>query len=200
MAIPLHKRRVRDLAEMQVDPYPNIALHPNDDLTRACLILSPEGQDSLHLTMVLNDVPLSAPRVTIQSEISHPNVFGTNICASILNTAEGYTPAYTLKSIVIQLLSFFSSETLEQDRDGRKVDLGQYRKLRSNERSSYHCIACGFDDEVRNREKQARRLEEHFRSVAVVASRQDRKRAAVLSRQNSDDISEAERRPVKISK
>ncbi|KAM0801113.1 hypothetical protein BDR22DRAFT_880509 [Usnea florida] len=138
MAIPLQKRRLRDLAEMQDDPYPNITLHPNDDLTRACLILSPEGQDPLHLTMVLNDFPLSAPRVTIQSQVSHPNVFGTYICASILNTAEGYTPAYTLKSIAIQLLCFFSSETLEQDGDGQRVDLGQYRERRSNIRDSWH--------------------------------------------------------------
>ena len=198
MAIPLQKRRLRDLAEMQDDPYPNITLHPNDDLTRACLILSPEGQDPLHLTMVLNDFPLSAPRVTIQSRISHPNVFGTYICASILNTAEGYTPAYTLKSIAIQLLSFFSSETLEQDGDGQNVDLGQYRERRSNIRDSWHCIACGFDDETRNREKQSRRLGEYFRSVAVPASRRDRKR--VLSRQDSDDTSGTGRRQVKIPK
>ena len=196
--MPLQKRRLRDLAEMQDDPYPNITLHPNDDLTRACLILSPEGQDPLHLTMVLNDFPLSAPRVTIQSEISHPNVFGTYICASILNTAEGYTPAYTLKSIAIQLLSFFSSGTLEQNGNGRKADLGQYRQLRSDIRGSYHCVACGFNDEVRNGEKQARRLEEYFRSVDVAASRQNRKR--VLSRQDPDDTSGTGRRQLKIPK
>ena len=198
MAIPLQKRRLRDLAEMQDDPYPNIKLHPNDDLTGACLILSPEGQDSLHLTMVLNDFPLSAPRVTIQSEISHPNVFGSYICASILNTAEGYTPAYTLKIIAIQLLSVFSSKTLDQDGNGQKMDLGQYRERRSSIRGSYHCVACGFDDDVRNGEKQARRLGEYFRSVAVAASGQGRKR--VLSRQNFDDTSGTGGRQVKIPK
>lgn len=101
------------------DPYPNITLHNTEDsLRQACLILSPAGQDSLHLTLTFPEYPLRAPAVTIQSDIHHPNVFGTYICASIVNMIEGYAPVYTLKSIAIQLLSFFSSETLEQDYGG----------------------------------------------------------------------------------
>lgn len=52
------------LTEMQVDPYPNITLHMNDDLS-ACVILSSEGEDSLHLTMFLQDCSLRGPMVTI---------------------------------------------------------------------------------------------------------------------------------------
>lgn len=199
MAFPLRQRLLRDIAEMQIDPYPNITLHMNDSLTQACLILSPEGQDSLHLTMVLYNYPLQAPIVTIQSKIRHPNVLGTYICASILNTKEGYTPAYTLKSTAIQLLSFFSSETLEQEYGGVK-DLGQYRQLSSNILNSYHCVTCGFDDEARRREKQAVRLGEYFRSVTMATSKQCRKRAALLSRQNSGDSTGAGRRKAKVSK
>lgn len=65
MAFPLHQRLLRDVAEMQVDPYLNIKLQMSDSLTQACLILSPEGQDSLHLIMVLHDYPLRAPVGTI---------------------------------------------------------------------------------------------------------------------------------------
>lgn len=33
MALSLRQRLLRDIAEMQVDPYPNIALHMNDSFT-----------------------------------------------------------------------------------------------------------------------------------------------------------------------
>ena len=149
--------------------------------------------------MVLHDYPLHAPVVTIQSEIRHPNVFGTYICASILNTREGYTPAYTLKSIAIQLLSFFSSDTLEQDYGGVK-DLGKYRQLSLQIRNNYHCTACGFDDEARRREQQAIRLGEYFRWMNMATSIQCRKRPVPLSRQDSANFSEAGRRQAKVSK
>ncbi|KAL8651797.1 MAG: hypothetical protein Q9226_004537, partial [Calogaya cf. arnoldii] len=104
--------------------------------------------------MCLDKYPLRAPHVTIQSRLSHPNVFGNYICASILNTQEGYTPAYTLKSIAIQLLSFFISDSIEQEYGG-KVDLSSYKTRyasphnygHSSDRHSkaFHCGACGFD-------------------------------------------------------
>ena len=200
MAYPLRQRHLRDIAEMQVDPYPNINLHVNDSLTQACLILSAEGQDSLHLTIFFHGYPLTVPRVEIQSKISHPNVFGAYICASILNTTESYTPAYTLKSISYQLLSFFSSETLEQSYGGRKVDLRSYREYSSRLQKSYHCAACDFDDEARRREKQTSRLGEHFRSETIATSRQCRKRAAMFSRQNSGDSTGALRGQASVSK
>ncbi|KAL9012021.1 MAG: hypothetical protein Q9173_003183 [Seirophora scorigena] len=70
----------------------------------------------------------------MRSTIAHSNIFGDHICASVLNTTEGYTPTYTLKSTNIQLLSFFTSESLEQDqeqqatgypRDSDEVVLGE---------------------------------------------------------------------------
>lgn len=200
MAVPLRQRLLRDVAELQTAPYPNTTLHVNDSLTQACLVLSPVGQDSLHLTMVFHDdYPLHAPVVTIQSGVSHPNVFGNYICASILNTKEGYTPAYTLKSIAIQLLSFFSSDTLEQDY-GAIQDLGQYRQLPLHIRNKYYCTACGFDDEARRREQQAIRLEEYSRWVTITNSRQCLKKPALLSEEDSSKSGGAGRRRVKASK
>ena len=66
--------------------------------------------------------------VTMQSKLVHPNIYGSYICASILNTDEGYTPAYTLKGIAIQLLSFFGSEKVEQIETGQAVELANYNK------------------------------------------------------------------------
>lgn len=123
-----HRNRLlRDIAELQQRPYPNIRLVPVD-LTRACLVLTPSQYPPLHLTVEFGPrYPLLPPTVTIQGGVVHPNVYGNYICASILNTTEGYTPAYTLKGICIQLLSFFSSDTVEQDWGGIVI-LADYRK------------------------------------------------------------------------
>ncbi|KAK5662301.1 hypothetical protein OQA88_8207 [Cercophora sp. LCS_1] len=128
MSTELRKRLLQDIAELQQNPYPNIRLHVDDeDLTRMCLVLSPEGFKTLHLTVRIHDqYPLSAPDISMDTNVRHPNVFGTYICASILNTQEGYTPAYTLKGIAIQLLSFFGSDSIEQSY-GSKVSLDRYR-------------------------------------------------------------------------
>ncbi|KAL8856960.1 MAG: hypothetical protein Q9178_006455 [Gyalolechia marmorata] len=142
------RRLLRDISELQKNPYPNITFHVHDSLEHACLILSPEKSKPLHLTVTFGRFPFTAPRVTIQSNITHPNVFGDYICASILNTTEGYTPAYTLKSIAIQLLSFFCSDSLEQVGGGRVVNLKDYRRTANYKvhDSGHRCTKCGFND------------------------------------------------------
>ena len=126
----LHQRLLQDIAELLARPYPNISLHLRDeDLTTACLILITNGDSPLHLTVDFgNRYPISPPTVTMQSKLVHPNIYGSYICASILNTDEGYTPAYTLKGIAIQLLSFFGSEKVEQIETGQAVELANYNK------------------------------------------------------------------------
>jgi ubiquitin-protein ligase len=149
----LHQRLLKDITELCQDPYPNIHLQVDDsDISKACLILTPDYEE-LHLTVhFTSDYPLTAPVVAIQSEFSHPNVYGDYICASILNTDEDWTPAYTLKGIAIQLLSFFSSENLEQVEGGQE-NINDWRSefRASRSRSSvyqecdYHtCEKCGF--------------------------------------------------------
>ncbi|KAL8901290.1 MAG: hypothetical protein Q9207_005276 [Kuettlingeria erythrocarpa] len=141
------RRLLRDIAELQKNPYPNIAFHVQDSLEHACLILSPEDSKPLHLTVTFGYFPFTAPQVTIQSHVNHPNVFDSYICASILNTTEGYTPAYTLKSIAIQLLSFFCSDSLEQHHG--VVNLKDYRQPRrpwALDGRNCRCAKCGFDD------------------------------------------------------
>ncbi|KAI0174059.1 hypothetical protein BJ166DRAFT_586894 [Pestalotiopsis sp. NC0098] len=148
----LSQRLLRDISELRRKPYPNIDVHINDnDLTRFCLILSPPGGDSLHLTVdSLDRFPLSPPRIRMDSKIIHPNVFGSYICASILNTEEGYTPAYTLKSIAIQMLSFFSSENIEQMYGNEAVNLNLYRAPLPGSRGAragvdpFRCGCCNF--------------------------------------------------------
>jgi ubiquitin-protein ligase len=146
----LHRRFLRDLAEIQRHPYPNIEFKSRDEVRKACLILRPLGQDPLHFTITFNaDYPLNAPAVRIDTSILHPNIFGGYICASILNTAEGWTPAYTVKGIAIQLLSFFSSDNLEQVTGGVE-NLNSYRDENGRWRNTGHgfnCASCGYSNE-----------------------------------------------------
>jgi len=113
----LRHRLLQDLAELQNKSYPNIELHLQEhDISTACLILTTEGYGAMHLTICFNDdYPLSPPTIYMDSKIVHPNIKEEgNICASILETMMDYTPAYTLKGIAMQLLSFFSSERIQQ--------------------------------------------------------------------------------------
>ncbi|KAK6222018.1 hypothetical protein LQW54_001241 [Pestalotiopsis sp. IQ-011] len=147
----LSQRLLRDISELRRKPYPNIDVHIDDsNLTRFCLILSPPRGKKLHLTVDnLSNFPLAPPRIRVDSNITHPNVFGSYICASILNTDEGYTPAYTLKSIAIQMLSFFSSENVEQ-MYGNVVNLSQYharsrgRWTMRGDLGPFRCGGCNF--------------------------------------------------------
>ena len=138
----IQRRLLRDVSELKQDPYPRIAIHPEEDLSKICLVLTPEDLRPLHLTIEVLDYPAHAPKISIQSKIKHPNVYNEYICASILNTQEGYTPAYTLKAIAIQLLSFFNSENIEQDYGGVKA-LKSYRNAWVAD--FFRCKRCGFD-------------------------------------------------------
>ncbi|MBA7496465.1 hypothetical protein ES702_07073 [subsurface metagenome] len=144
----LDKRLLQDIAEIQQKPYPNIRYIPHDnDVNKACLILTPDGYAPLHLKVDFGRrYPLSAPKISIQSTINHPNVFGGYICATILNTDEGWTSAYTLKGICIQLLSFFGSDSLEQDHGGSTVNLKDYKERNGlvHPHNDYHCDHCDF--------------------------------------------------------
>ncbi|OAL42903.1 hypothetical protein IQ07DRAFT_593538 [Pyrenochaeta sp. DS3sAY3a] len=163
----LQRRLLNDIAEIKQNPYPNVHVHFHDsDLSKACLILTPDNEKPLHLTISFPaEYPLRAPTVRIQSRIVHPNVFGDYICATILNTVEGWTSAYTLKGLAIQLLSFFSSDSIEQDHGGQVVNLAEYRQrnpalswdtdlswglrwsdepLRSRPEIPFSCEACAF--------------------------------------------------------
>ncbi|KAG0652530.1 Ubiquitin-ligase [Hyphodiscus hymeniophilus] len=146
MANTLRQRLLRDIAEIQTKPYPNIALHPHDhDLNNACLILTVEGYGSMHLTVEFpQDYPLSPPKIGMNSNIKHPNVYGSYICSSILNTTEGYTSAYTLKGIAIQLLSFFSSDKIEQQGGRHFISLDTYKSNQKHVHDAYKCLECQF--------------------------------------------------------
>ncbi|PNH46570.1 hypothetical protein VD0004_g1527 [Verticillium dahliae] len=145
--LALHKRRLLcDFAELQEQPYPPIQLHVDESNTlKVCLVLTPPGWIPIHLTVMFPpEYPLRAPRISTDTQISHPYVIGSYLCASILNTAADWTPAYTLKGVAIQMLSFFTSETLEQVYGGRTVSLLSVRNDNRQLPQSFDCERCEF--------------------------------------------------------
>ncbi|KAF7858040.1 hypothetical protein EAF04_009396 [Stromatinia cepivora] len=149
----LRRRLLLDIAELQAKPYPNIYLHVDDEnLNRACLILTVEGYGPLHMNIEFPiDYPIQPPIIEMDSAISHPNIFkGGYICASILNTTEGWTPAYTLKGIAIQLLSFFASDAIEQVNGRGRVYLHDYRaeSEAADGTRNFFCAKCGSGREI----------------------------------------------------
>ncbi|KAK7750151.1 hypothetical protein SLS62_007900 [Diatrype stigma] len=97
--------------------------------------------------------PVRSPTVRMDStKVSHPNIFGGYICADILRDGDGYTSAYTLKGIAIQLLSFFSSDKVDQD-GGSAISLKKYRKADGID--TFNCDKCGFTAAVDNNQGHA---------------------------------------------
>ncbi|KAI2462933.1 hypothetical protein F4781DRAFT_157150 [Annulohypoxylon bovei var. microspora] len=139
------RRLMMDIKELVEKPYPNITLHSYDyDLSAACLVLTPENYKPLHLTVQFPPhYPVDPPQVKMDSSVYHPNVFHNYICASILRRSEEHTPAYTLKGIAIQLLSFFSSRVIEQEY-GDKQNLDEYRATDEALIDDFACTYCHF--------------------------------------------------------
>jgi ubiquitin-protein ligase len=145
----LTRRLLKDLAECQEYPYPNVLVHVDGvDISKICLIIAPENSQPLHLTVRFpHNYPLQPPKVTIQSDVRHPNVFARRVC--VLQNGEGWTSAYTLKAVSIQILSLFSSVRIEQNYDST-IKLDHYRKDRAQldlaipEAEQYVCSTCGF--------------------------------------------------------
>ncbi|KAI1803960.1 hypothetical protein F4811DRAFT_307157 [Daldinia bambusicola] len=136
-------RLMLDIKELMENPYPNIAFHVFDyDLSAACLVLTPSNYKPLHLTVYFSPMyPLDPPQVKMNSDVRHPNVYNDYICATILRRTDEHTPAYTLKGIAIQLLSFFSSDTVEQEHGGFKTKLSEFR---AEDRQLYDSFICNY--------------------------------------------------------
>ncbi|EPS39949.1 hypothetical protein H072_6426 [Dactylellina haptotyla CBS 200.50] len=123
----LHRLQ-HDISEFLEQPYPGIELFPHDEnYETICLHLTPQSGPMvglrLHFEFELpEDWPMRPPRVrcSYPDGLPHPNVFGEFICCDLLNHDDrskgftGYTPAFTLRGLCLQLLSFFSSIKIEQ--------------------------------------------------------------------------------------
>ncbi|KDR82940.1 hypothetical protein GALMADRAFT_238628 [Galerina marginata CBS 339.88] len=137
----LLSRLYQDLAELQDNPYPGVAVFTDDaNFRKLCLVLTPPSGPwcglALHFDVELpGDWPLYPPKVRSSVyDIDHPNLFGSYICCDLLkpvgsggaNYTGGYSPALTLRGLFLQFLTFFSSTQVEQDYGGI-VQIGDYK-------------------------------------------------------------------------
>lgn len=145
--LSLLKRLLKDVEEIKSNPYPGVEIFPHDEnYTKLCLVLTPQSGPftglRLHFMMDIPiDWPNAPPMIASSAYLNHPNVFGgwglsgggAYICCDLLkqrncdhsrlNYKGGYTAAYPLQTICMQLLSFFSVQKVEQEGGGYFVDM-----------------------------------------------------------------------------
>lgn len=118
------QRLSRDWDELKRDPIPTIFASPvNQNLLHwHANILAPTN-DSQYKGIVIhvhiqfsNKYPEESPKVAIYSQLTHSHVFNASVCLDMLETHHshesyyGWSSAYSLASILLQLQSFFFEE------------------------------------------------------------------------------------------
>eukprot|EP00485_Elphidium_margaritaceum_P018628 CAMPEP_0202726024 /NCGR_PEP_ID=MMETSP1385-20130828/184398_1 /ASSEMBLY_ACC=CAM_ASM_000861 /TAXON_ID=933848 /ORGANISM="Elphidium margaritaceum" /LENGTH=973 /DNA_ID=CAMNT_0049392237 /DNA_START=99 /DNA_END=3019 /DNA_ORIENTATION=+ len=121
------RRLKRDLVELEQANICSIAARPLDNnLFEWHVNIKPtDGVYCgvyFHLIMVFpGNYPTNPPTVKICTPIRHPNIFNEYLCLSILRSHtsnvpyEGWSGAYTVTSILMQLQSFLFAEKIDQD-------------------------------------------------------------------------------------
>ncbi|KAJ3003484.1 UNVERIFIED_CONTAM: hypothetical protein HDU68_005679, partial [Siphonaria sp. JEL0065] len=163
---PSVRRIMIELKGLEANPLPGVKVHVHDkDVTSLCLHLEPQEGIyrglPLHLSVKLREYPASSPHVVLQTPMTHPNVFpgweqnGAYICCDILKgrlvtdskgRVSGYSPAYSLGTIFLQLMSFFSAKNIEQDGEYVSQNIageGARRECIRNIRK-FNCKKCGY--------------------------------------------------------
>ena len=144
---PATTRLLRDLRELERDDTIRTAsARPvEDDIFTWHINLRPDdGPLSgavFHLIATFpDDYPCSPPTIELMNELVHPNVFGSHICLDMLKREHattpyaGWTSAYSVASILLQLQSFLFAENVPQDDGG--VQANEYYGGRAPQRGS----------------------------------------------------------------
>ena len=145
------KRLQRDLMEIQQNPLPGVAALPleNNLLEWHANLCPPDGPYQgavFHLVIYFtNEYPMKPPRIKLCTPLQHPNVFKDWICLDMLKKYtttipyQGWTTAYSVQSLLVQLQSFLFAESIPQDYGGpiqqHVHDPDYYKRLAQN----YNC-------------------------------------------------------------
>jgi len=164
-----HLSRVRkDLQEYFAcrEEFPCIAAAPleNDICTWHINIKAPDGpyaSSPVHFVLKFPPTyPMKPPEVRCMTPIQHPNLFDDGyVCLDLLkehttNEAyRGWSPGYTLTTILLQLQSFLFSENIPQE----DYEAVRSKRLQLNQQSvqrsmmyikNFRCTECGHDYDI----------------------------------------------------
>lgn len=143
------QRLRRELLDLQTNPVENCSAFPVEDNISLwhANIYSPVFDATFHFEITYPaSYPEKAPKVKNLTEIKHTNVFGSYICLDILTMSEetantpfrGWTSAYTISSLLVQLQCFLFD--VKAETSGYKAQ-SQTRMVHAANRFS--CRTCG---------------------------------------------------------
>lgn len=148
---------MRDLHELQSEPCRTVCAAPLEN-NMLCWhgnlrpLSGPYAGAVLHIIMEFaEDYPASPPQVKLCQTIPHPNVFGDHICLDMLKSYTvsqpyaGWSSAYSVQSILLQLQGFLFAENIPQEHGG-PIKAYSGDKVVSVARAwldSFACAACG---------------------------------------------------------
>jgi ubiquitin-protein ligase len=135
------QRLRRELNELLNSPVDNCSAFPLEDQIDIwhANIYVPSLDVHFHFEITYpKNYPNKAPKVKNLTHISHKNVFGSYICLDILTMSEetantpfrGWTSAYTISSLLVQLQSFLFEAVAERNGSRMKREALSYRCTR----------------------------------------------------------------------
>ncbi|GAX72905.1 hypothetical protein CEUSTIGMA_g360.t1 [Chlamydomonas eustigma] len=164
------KRLQRDIRDLKASPIPNVRAHPQESnvFEWSINMIAAEGHLEglpvhMHMTFPA-DYPTSPPLIHLVTLIEHPFVIGNKICVDMLNFSgfhgrvetrpySGWSAAYTVSSILLQLYSLLLLDTTVSYEDEWRIDVrdtvtrtdanGLMRRRLKHEETIKAC-SCGF--------------------------------------------------------
>jgi ubiquitin-conjugating enzyme E2 D/E len=143
------QRLMKEALDLQANPVQGCSAQPLEQniFEWHANITTPQFEGAyFHFVITFTEkYPKVAPTVVPQHHIEHPNVFGDYICLDILTMSEetettpyrGWTSAYTVSSLLVQLQCFLF-DVAKNQRGSRSLFNRQYQ-----EASKFTCAACG---------------------------------------------------------
>lgn len=154
VSVPLSMRRLqKDYQELKDCKIPlvGVAAAPSEDDMQVwhANIRGPEGTPYkggvFHCIINFpSNYPVSPPTISLQTTITHPNVFGSSICLDLTQPLkkgewyQGWHSAYTVETVLIQLQSFLFEKKIEAL---TPQEIEKYKKEVENA-NAHKCHSC----------------------------------------------------------
>jgi ubiquitin-protein ligase len=149
------KRLIKDLEQIDNEKVPTVGVTArpleHDLFLWHANIRGPEGTPYeggvFHLELQIPaSYPHHPPAVKLFTTIPHPNVFGNYICLDMLQInrkeGQGWSSAYSIQSVLMQLQSFLFEEDLNQEKNQQLMNIKkavkQANEFKCSERNCKH--------------------------------------------------------------